>query len=377
MNEDLPEAFFCLWKKFSAGLDVKIGKHGEDKVHGFQVYPVFPDPDQNSSEFWEAMKSYCWFCTRKAFCHLDEQVMKRRYGDPDVRIELPLEIHRFGDPNGGASEYKFVCHEDETFDIFRSLEMELIELKAQTRVVLRLGTPEWPDDVVLWRLEDEVAFFPNVSLQSYESEAVGGYPLTQLFKAWADLQEFVGDRITDRQRFKILTPEQGFTRLGVFRNHLGPSYGLGGYGSTSSADLMQLREELYQKWLLQMFPHLFNVVATPVAVEEVAGGVTKEENPLERAECVVCDLGSGGYVCSLCKGHPFIKIKKCGCVRNTTVAFWAYMCDQDKCVICAGGTQGSVCEYCSENEDLEFYSCGCIWNHDQDGFVWVCPTCNS
>ena len=207
------------------------------------------------------------------------------------------------------------------------------------KIQSKLGTLEWPDDIVLFRgTKLGCAYFPDYSVNGYlggfegrakiliDGLASPGNASLFEFLEVVNLGEFARSH-PELERWFVLTPEQAFNHLGVFRDYLEPKYGLDGYGSTTPEDLMELRKKVYQGWVRQMFPHLFKEeeIEAEVASEEDATEEKSDEvfDEVNLEKCIICDDGDTGAVCAACQ-HSAGKVlfMYCGCVTLNGGRIW-------------------------------------------------------
>lgn len=275
--ENLP-ANFRNWMVHRAGSLVLT--EGLDKIRAYgRPQEAFDDEFDNGL----ARGHFC-ICTERAYGLVADLYRKKDWrivhdGD-GVEIDYPLVTLVWSHL---GIKLVVVYHDIFDVDLYRLCQTApILPKKEEPKVVPKLGTPEWPDDVVLEKIctEDDSNnttlgfYFPDVGEKGYR-HIDGGWTVEVGYMASASLAEAMMVSSGKVYKWKILIPEQAFNRLGVFSLYLGQQFGLGGYGEQSVADLVELRKQLYQQWLQQNFPHFFKKeepeVKTEVNPEGAAG----------------------------------------------------------------------------------------------------------
>ncbi len=374
------------YSRFWAGLQlsdpIKKYEHLMSTVIQFKPksYKVrgFIDCKYGDVEGWLSGLGFQVFaCTERAYKILDGIYVAYPWSLPgNDGFDIPDEVYHRGvysyvyQPSGqniGVTVAVYVTHEDQeevegwssekgwtgVKEVVKDSGPQWIKIKKPQP---QLGSPEWPDDAVIQGdLGSDNLFFPDPSVNGYRhwkgkklfnvNNIETGFglkieSLTALLE-WLNTRELPKGWPLGVGRYAILTPEQAFSRLGVFRDYLGPKYGLGGYGSTTPEDLMELRKKVYQGWVRQMFPHLFNKECPHKLFVRNAEGV---------AICETC-----GQVVEVQK-QP---MDKCSHKNNYVKAMGALCCrDCDESY-----GLGCDCEVCIENGGCD--ECDCHFDCDQ------------
>ena len=342
-------------------------------------------------ELYEFSALYSWFMSQRAYEHFLEKDTWAVFGDGE------LVCYSYSCLKPGLPRYQFVFHisekheVDARLDAIRGEKGSQPELESEVIPTPRLGSPGWPDDVVLvqgtnWRL----LFFPDPSINGYVTASGCKIPIDQIEPScFSGLSVFV--ERANRGKFakshpeiefwSVFTPERVFTRLGVFRRYLGESFGLQGYGELTAADLAEMRAKCFENWYRQHFPHLYGVLPVETQAQEVPVEVGEDE---EEEFCCVCAKGETGFVCLICQKNPDIHVYPCGCVidqkvfhPDLEVHHHYYACEECKCATCTLTEGAPICEGCAESDNIILNSCGCVLVLSQHGRWNRFRTCRS